>query len=943
MNQDNNNDKHELNSATSVLSMVRFFAVFFLLSLFAAIRVDGQQALSMHIALSSENGSGIGITELQVQIGNEASIPFKGSIELSEPQPFRLLTRRTGEVKVVQHGNLYLPVKLFAPGNIPAGNNYRVSALLKDEQGKIVKQDTLVLSVKKVVNTTMTLLQENVVINRQNEISVPLRLLNSGNANERITVIVKYPSGFRKSSFIFPKILLRPFSDTILYYNTTVSPEMYRKGAFDIKFTGLYGDGNLIGINTAKVALAKTVHTFHAPRQGSPSYDGTSNSISVMARYIGDPLENYEIWGGSSLTLGKARIIYNVDLNVWKNQDIKPVLRNTYAAIEYGNAGIVAGSINRTYDINLFGKGVAIYLKKTRHHTIEAGYLQDGYNLLMNQEVLSLQQGWSAWVHHEYERKQFRLRTEIITNNPSYARVSNRLITTELSWMDKKSNRLQLNAGYGLVTNIDSTQDQRNGLAGGIIYSGQYKRFRLTSNNYVSSGYYPGYRRGASILSERGEWQYTNKYKLWLAYTYYSFDPKVMPGTIATYTPVSRYFSRKAEIGWDANPGGKFTCTIGANYGQEGGGYNGLLQPSDLVTIRTAHLAAILNISNPLARYFATLNVEGGGYSVSSSFDHAQPHIKANIAASYKWFQLTAFYQSGYFQASEVLSYYNTPGAYRQLTINPQLTKTFLKDRLKVDAGFAYNSSSRFPNTSQLTCALQYSITPRLSAVASYSRFNYSNMSQNILEAGFTYAMPPAYSDAFRSGRELKVFAFHDQNGNGLFDEGDDAATGQVLTMNNTPFITNSQGFAKYTRLPDTTISVRIADGEEWYARDINVHPGDTAIIALQRTSKVSGQLAYATDEYSYEIEQKLSGIALSLVGKDKVYKTRTDDRGAFSLYVPAGSYEFILDTGNLSDKVESPQQGQTIIVKASEPYIIAVKLQIKGRKVNIKKFGSQK
>lgn len=925
--------------------MRRIFIVFFLFLCFStrfAIAQEDLPGLQLKLTAATAEPAQNGITELMVQLSNTGDQPFEGSLEIIPEAPYRLLTKTTSEVQLDKGGERYLPVKLYTSGHALGDSSYRIRAVLKRKDGHVLLTDEQVLAVKKVVNVTMFLLNDQLLIRDEKELVVPVHLVNNGNTQQTLTIIVKYPAGYRHRDYSFARIVLAPFTDTVLQYHTELNGELYRKGDFDLRFTGLYNDGNLIGTATARIAVARSVRRFHTPQTNLPTYDGTPNSITLMARYIGDPLENYELLGGSSVTLGNSRITYQVDATVWKSARIDPVVRNTYIGYEYKNAGVIVGNINRPLDINLFGKGAAAYLKPARGQRIEAGYIVDGYNLIEREQPFTAQKGWSAWVHHEYTGKKVSVKTDLINNNPSFVRVSNQVVTSEIGLLDKKNNRLQLNAGIGRTADIDNSGNQEIGYSGGLIYSYQLKKFRFNTNNYASSGYYPGFRRGAVILSERIDFQYHRKYRLWTGYTYYSFRPLQLSGT--ANLPISRYRSGKAELGWDVNPGKQFSYSVSANYQEEGSSFNASIPGDELTTIHSAHLAATLNVSNPFSRYFASLTVEGGGYYTSVNTDDMHAHFKANLTASYQWLRLAAYYQQGYFQANEVLSYYNLPGdnTYHQLTINPQVSKTFLKDRLKIDAGFAYNTNSRSIGATLVTCGVQYSLTSRLTAMATYNRFGYGNTSQNIYEAGFTYALPPASSDIFRGGKTLQVFVFRDKNGNGVFDPGEAPASRQAISLNNTPFLTDAGGFARYKRLPDTTVYIQVADDKDWYATDRTVTPGTEIVrIALQRTATVSGQLAYLAGEYSYDIEQRRAGIVVSLSGPDKTYKVRTDEQGRFIFYVPAGTYEFLLDTGNLSDKIECLQQGQAVAATVGTPFNLPVQLRIKGRKVNLKKFGT--
>ena len=493
-----------------------------------------------------------------VHIANHTATAFEGNLELVPQTPYRLLTKAVSSVQIDPGQERYFPVKLYTSGHALADSLYPVRAVLKDAAGIVLQTDTQVLSVKKVVNVTIFLLNNQLLIRDEKELVVPLHLVNGGNTRQTLTIIVKYPPGYRHQDYSFSRVVLAPYTDTILQYQTAISGEFYRKGDFDLKFTGLYGDGNLIGSTTARIVVARSARQFHPSQNNTSVFDGTPNSITLLARYINDPLENYELFGGSSISFGHSRFTYQVDANVWKNGQIDPVLRNTYIGYDYKGAGIIAGNINRAYDINLFGKGTAAYFK-AGHQRFEVGYIIDGYNLIERRAPLTAQKGWSAWAHHEYTNRKVTVKTDLISNNPSYVRVSNQVATTEVNLLDGKKNRLQLNAGVGRTAAVDGNAREL-GYSGGLVYSYLFRKFRFSTNNYASSGYYPGFRRGAIILSERIDWQYHPKYRLWTGYNYYSFNPEQLGGT--TSLPLSRYRSGKAELGWDINPGNKWNFSV---------------------------------------------------------------------------------------------------------------------------------------------------------------------------------------------------------------------------------------------------------------------------------------------------------------------------------------------------------------------------------------------
>src|SRR5690606_38009291 len=92
-----------------------------------------------------------------------------------------------------------------------------------------------------------------------------------------------------------------------------------------------------------------------------------------------------------------------------------------------------------------------------------------------------------------------------------------------------KSNvQLSFELGGGLTRTLnDPSSFFKPSLAVGNKLSGVFGKYSVSSNNFFSSGYYPGTRRGMIQLNERVSRSF-NKLNTWVSYSYYHYNPKYL-------------------------------------------------------------------------------------------------------------------------------------------------------------------------------------------------------------------------------------------------------------------------------------------------------------------------------------------------------------------------------------------------------------------------------
>jgi hypothetical protein len=193
---------------------------------------------------------------------------------------------------------------------------------------------------------------------------------------------------------------------------------------------------------------------------------------------------------------------------------------------------------------------------------------------------------------------------------------------------------------------------------------------------------------------------------------------------------------------------------------------------------------------------------------------------------------------------------------------------------------------------------------------------------------------------------DLELYLFYDTTRNGANDAKNLPAPNQLVLINGKAFRTNEHGIVKYKKLPKGEYEIRTILTNEWYAdaMKITVEKSLKQAIGLSKTCTIKGNVNYYTTNNSFHIEQKKGGLQLILTDETgAVFRTKTDDSGKFTFYVPKSNYRLTLETSGLSEYVSVVSND--VPVKALPETIIEIsfRLEVKERSIEIKKFSEKK
>jgi hypothetical protein len=110
----------------------------------------------------------------------------------------------------------------------------------------------------------------------------------------------------------------------------------------------------------------------------------------------------------------------------------------------------------------------------------------------------------------------------------------------------------------------------------------------------------------------------------------------------------------------------------------------------------------------------------------------------------------------------------------------------------------------------------------------------------------------------------------------------------------------------------------------------------------LKEQELLKGIVVYSFDQFSYEINRNLQGITVIATDENNVrYVTKTNLEGQLIFYLPIGKYTLSVDSTNLPPEVEVEKNIPEILLDSESPANLTIKLIIKPRKIETKKFVS--
>lgn len=920
--------------------ILRIFLFCSLIVLIQASSTRAQQQGLVEISADTVVELGIEkLVSLSVKVTNASPMSFDGIVSPETPQGYKKVGEPSLKIRLAAGAHAYFPFKFLILNSAMSGKG-EIRFNLADPAGKIVSRSTALLNLPAVRASGLLIATPNLLLkNIGDSLNVKIIVRNAGNQKEELKVVAAFPATEGEGKQILEQSLtLLPGSEKEIYFSRIITKQIHQLSSFYINVAGLYKNGDLFANGVAFVQNAAQERQFSAPAQDRLLTSRfATDQISLNGQNLFSDSQSWQLSGGGAAQVGSGLLAFNVDAYQWKNISNKPLISNTWVNYEEKGYGATIGNITENLESFINGRGIKVYSKKDDDiHGMEFGAVQRSFNLLGD----NFNYGYAAYARlNSSPLHPGAINSSIIFDYSPIDQTRSILSSNTVSVFNRKTFSLNFMGGGGLSQNLSDPQDIKPSLALGSNINASLGKYTLTSNNYYSSAYYPGIRRGVMQFNERIS-RYLGKQYIWMGYNHYSFDPQYQRG----FNLFQRdYRLQRLELGWARPLGTAANLTLTMSNEQEQASYN--FVNSGISKLNSFRLNESINwhSTNFKQNVFITLE---NGFSKYLSKNELQLRLNANW--SHPFFNLNVYYQRGSFLIAESIQ--NNPiDDISRLSVSPALHHRFFKQKLKLEAGVVYYRDAVFGNNITYTIRSEIQITPKSSFYVGSYQYQYRNQfaqsTFRSLQAGVTQKLPQPKAHTPGKKGDLEVLFFIDRNQNGTFDAGELPAQNFNILINRTIFVVPADGKIRYNKMPygNYVVSMPLQNGYQVDPQEIAISEKKLALtIPLQRNGNVSGNVSVDYQENkSVDGALSLAGINIVFVNdKGMIRAVKTGDQGNYSISLPLGNYKVYPENRTLPLNTSFDSAPQSIAVMSEQNTQVGeIVLKVKEKKIEIKRF----
>ncbi|MGY5254136.1 hypothetical protein [Sphingobacterium spiritivorum] len=895
-----------------------------------------------------------GVVQLSIEVINTGPSIFKGSLKVDAPVNLSLLSQNTVEIAAGKKKYLSFKFKCSGLANLK-DKAIQITAI---QQGNAVSAPVRIrLDVAEKRAVTLHNMTDVQLLQRVGDIVYVKALIrNEGTSDEKVNLVFSSPDRIGSRSFQTISMDLPSGKDTLVTYSFTVEKYMMQLPRYNLNINGLYPSNDIFGNLSLVFNNVSSVRNYDKMFRQDPDINTYSrNNIEWIANNIGELNSMYYLRSVGEYELSKAKYLrYNLYATTYGKIAEKPQITNTWINVEKNNKGIVAGNLQESYDMFFYGRGVKFYTADSaKNNSFEAAVAEKSFDLLASN---ASGQGYSAYVRTVLgdqlpDRKYYS--GTLFYDHSSYDSTESFLFSNTFGFFkqaQKDKIRLDADIGVGLTNRLHPlagmSDDSRPSAALGIRLFTRQKGFTYSSDNYVSTAYYPGNRRGSIQLN-----QYINRklgnVSITAGYLFNKYNPKYLNRNLLFDMEAT---NSRANIDFTMAVNDLLTYSFQPNYTTESG--NSFINNSyPTLSIKSWTLNNIFYLRSRNYRHTFYISFETGVSRLKNIENNAWIY-RGNFSYNYDAFNLYGNFQKGNFHIYDALP--NLSGVDEQnyrVSISPSYQKQFWNKKMSATVGAILNISSYSGENYIGNASLQYRVFKNTILSSSYyyyylnSKSNYTNGYGNI-QVGVRQNLPSGVSSGQQTKNgDLEVFCFYDNNNNGIFDTGDSKAVNYTLLINDLMLTTDRQGQVAFKNIPYGELAVVFPpkDGFQANNQKILINKSKTKLsVPLQQSVQIEGTIQLAYDAVrSVAVDTDLLGY--KVYAKDNyghVFESQTDTKGSYLLLLPEGEYIFFMDESTFPENIYLDQNSYpmkvTIGQKATAP---AFNLQIKAKNIQIKRF----
>lgn len=921
-----------------------------LLFLLFFVSMDAQEpvhpAIIAEDTLTGKNGQWV---MTRIGLYNPENIPLTGKLYLRTPEHISPLGDSVFHTEISAATTLYHPVRLYIHEPQPAGTT-SVTLILKSEKEEIISEKDIYIKIP--LQRRVRVFSDHSNIDMENagdELQYRATVRNDGNVREKLKVVFRYPGPAHIHQSQIHELTLPPFSDTIMIMTQKVTKELLSREQFYVNIAVLDPDNSLKANTMIIVNNLSSNRRYIDPESLRHTEDlWQQNQIKVGVRDIGRSSEALILQSRGNVGLPSGRMIFNVDYTHWFKDFIDPILVNSWAEYEKNNKGISAGTIIDTeFDIPVNGRGVKGFSRnESREEVISFGFSEKSYNLLQDwspenhgfslfakaKEIRTGRGKWSSYLLHD--RGQDDLRSNLWKN--------------KYSWFSKKKwfFELEQSAGYSRYDQGEYIQTEP-ALALGYTTSGTWRDLLIYSRSYWSNAYYPGLQRGSLIMNHSVR-KRVNQHQFWINTNLYNREPEYMNLHSYLNADQSRF---QGDLGWNSRISRQIRFSLSPIYRRESGHFliswdegNEYFQADHLLLNKSLYFNTKEN------QHHFVFSTENGTAKYSYSTDPAFYH-RSGLQWNHRFLNMNIHYQKGSRYLSEAVynEYRNDLTRQESWVFSTGYHQNFVQNRLQTQLQFVYQKSNVLGENWNLASFIRWKMNDLTEVSGSLTSYHYKEPAYFqpmwIATVALAVNLPNGQGGSDQPRGNINIFAFYDQNGNGIFDEGDEVAEDRVIRVNRTSFIADKEGKVQYKKVPFGKYALEV-EGVNWYTPIREFHHQHTRTqvdVPLQATGILRGKFVVPPSSIkSSSYGGNLAGITIEAVDPHgKKWTGRTNAAGNFTIQLPVSTYHLSVVSSSLPENITMDGNLDEVTIRKRETTRHPdISLEVKTKEMKVKRFG---
>lgn len=927
-----------------------------------------------------------------LRVRNNTTKPVSFFLRVSVPDGWSTVSKRDNNYVLEPNDSLFIPVNLVARKLIVGNVSHIVNASLVSENQLQFASAIWYMNIRKESNWIASLTKNKVFfLDNADTAGFSIRLQNVGNSVENIKIAFNgdrrmkvYDNISTITPIEFYNITLPINSDTLLQFRAEKRlpfQNIYREEfeqtrnieseSFPLRIV----IQNQPTENSAVKTWRTTVDFIKANVEARLNEYKTQSLPLTIEANVDNILENSTVlnlnmYGNAYLDKDRSLVYRYQSFFINNFYNYTPFLGNShYVGYFTPKSGIEIGDVSASNGLGFSpsGRGIKAEHQLSQRHNVGAFYFKSP---AFFDRSYKTDYGFS----YQYNKGRNSFENSILLSENSVLNTTGKQYSNKIRLVLPRNQSLGISTSFSNeVYNNPATPLSQNGFAYYVNYSTSFKKIGIALSNSFGSDYNVGYR---GIKTAGADFNYKLNASSSLSSTVYFYEqsPKYLSPDgvlLSSRESSSKRYELKYNYGKkDYNTSIKFQHLYSESF-------NLRLSTNGLgVDFRP-------NLSNGF-RFFLSVS---GAYNKLLDYD-IEPYFSSQVRTTlrYKGLSSNVRYYYGPYQIYEQLLFANSRVNNQSLYTNTNLRLWIIKKTLTFEPGLTYSYETLYERN-RLSFRPEFYYLPKkglevrfygqymnnnqkTNPVISYTDFSNSHQlfSSSNLYFGFGVKKKIGVPISAKKYYDLSVAVFKDLNGNGKQDKNELGLKDVLVnikplsrdtSLNNYTgikesgegFITNELGRISYRNIPKGAYLVKIiplTDNVGFFAGGeilVNMDGNKMVPMPLSQGVQLAGGLVVERDEASANFGANLNLSAIRVTATDslgKSYSSLTDQNGRFSMKLPAGVYQVIINEKALPDNFEVQQKLITIdMITVSDSYDLSFYIKERKRKVNIKKFNS--